>query len=201
MREGRVAGKWRFLKRLQKFLRATLSPRLKFEGRPPSLALEQGMVKQRGLAMKFTTSTKVAFAFASLDDLKQVTVAVQFGSQPQLLLATRDGFRMATFRHVEEAMDALARGETGAAFVWGPTAGFYNKTRLAGAWKVVPVAGPGLQWHVVAAVRKGDASLKDRVGRALAELGPDIRRLADQYGFPLAAPVAGISSRHSMCDS
>ena len=137
-----------------------------------------------------------AFAFASLDDLKQVTVAVQFGSPPQLMLATRDGFRMATFRHVEEAMDALARGETGAAFVWGPTAGFYNKTRLAGAWKVVPVAGPGLQWHVVAAVRKGDASLKDRVGRALAELGPDIRRLADRYGFPLAAPV-GLEPRAS----
>lgn len=131
-----------------------------------------------------------AFTFGSLDDLKRVTVAVQFRSQPQLLLATRDGFRMATFRHVEEAMDALGRGEAGAAFVWGPTAGYYNKTRLAGAWRVVPVAGSGLQWHVSAAVRKGNASLKERVERALADLGPDIRRLADQYGFPLTTPVS-----------
>ena len=88
------------------------------------------------------------FAFAGLEDLKRVTVAVQFRSPPQLLLATREGFPTTTFRHVEEAMDALARGEAGAAFVWGPTAGYYNKTRLAGAWRVVPVAGPGLQWQV-----------------------------------------------------
>ena len=131
-----------------------------------------------------------AFALAGLEDLKRVTVAVQFRSQPQLLLSTRDGFRMATFRHVEEAMEALGRGEAGAAFVWGPTAGYYNKTRLAGAWRVVPVAGPGLQWQVTAAVRKGHTPLKDRLDRTLADLRPDIRRLADTYGFPLAAPVS-----------
>jgi mono/diheme cytochrome c family protein/ABC-type amino acid transport substrate-binding protein len=131
-----------------------------------------------------------AFAFANLEDLKRVTVAVQFRSQPQFMLATRDGFRMATFRHVEEAMDALARGEAGAAFVWGPTAGYYNKTRLAGAWRVVPVAGPGLQWQVTAAVRKGNVTLKERIERTLVDLGPEIRRLADGYGFPLTTPVS-----------
>lgn len=130
------------------------------------------------------------FALATLTDLKPLTVAVQFGSPPQLLLATRDGYRMVTFRLVEEAMDALARGEAGAAFVWGPTAGYYNKTRLASAWRVVPVAGAGLQWKTAAAVRKGNAALKERVDRALAELGPDIKRLAeDRYGFPLAAAI------------
>ena len=130
------------------------------------------------------------FTFASLEDLRRVTVAVQFRSQPQLLLATRGGFRMATFRHVEEAMDALARGEAGAALVWGPTAGYYNKTRLGGAWRVVPVAGPGLQWQVTAAVRKGNVILKERIERALADLGPEIRRLADGYGFPLTTPLS-----------
>ena len=49
-----------------KILRATLSPRLKSESRPPFLSLEQGMVKQRGLAMKFSKFTKVAVSFASL---------------------------------------------------------------------------------------------------------------------------------------
>lgn len=131
-----------------------------------------------------------AFALATLADLKPLTIAVQFRSPPQLLLATRDGYRMATFRLVEEAMEALARGEAGAAFVWGPTAGYYNKTRLASAWRVVPVAGAGLQWKAAAAVRKGNAALKERVERALAELGPDIKRLADErYGFPLAAAI------------
>jgi polar amino acid transport system substrate-binding protein len=130
-----------------------------------------------------------AFAVASLEDLKRVTVAVQFGTPSQLMLATLEGFRMATFRHAEEAMDALARGEAGAAFVWGPTAGYHNKTRLAGAWRVVPVAGPGLQWRVTAGVRPGSVTLKERIERALADLGPDIRRIADRYGFPLAPPV------------
>jgi polar amino acid transport system substrate-binding protein len=128
------------------------------------------------------------FAFATLDDLKGVTVAVQFRSPPQFMLAERNGFRMVTFRQVEEAMDALAHGEAGAAFVWGPTAGYYNKTRLGGAWRVVPVAGPGLQWQVAVAVRKGN-TLKERLDRVLVELAPEIQRLADQYGFPLVAPV------------
>jgi polar amino acid transport system substrate-binding protein len=134
------------------------------------------------------------FAFSGLEDLKSVTVAVQFRSPPQLMLAARDGFRMATFRHVEEAMDALARGEAGAAFVWGPSAGYYNKMRLGGAWRVVPVAGPGLQWPVTAGVRKGDAALKERIERALVDLGHDIRRLADGYGFPLTTPI-GLETR------
>ena len=127
--------------------------------------------------------------FSGLEDLKSVTVAVQFRTPPQLMLATRDGFRMTTFRQAEEAMDALARGEAGAAFVWGPSAGYHNKVRLAGAWRVIPVAGPGLHWPVAAGVRKGDVALKARIERALSDLGPDIRRLADGYGFPVGAPV------------
>jgi len=130
------------------------------------------------------------FALSRLEDLKPVVLAVQFRSEPQLMLSTRDGFRVSTFRQVEEAMDALARGEVGAAFVWGPTAGYYNTRRLNGAWRVVAVAGSDLPWWPVAvAVRKGNTALKERIERALGELGPDIERLADRYGFPRAAPI------------
>jgi polar amino acid transport system substrate-binding protein len=132
----------------------------------------------------------------SFEELNDVVVAVQFRSQPQILLSTREGFRTATFRLVEEAMDALSRGEAGAGFLWGPTAGYYNKTRLAGTWRLVPVAGEGLQWHVVAGVRKGNTGLKQRIDAALTALGPDIRRLADQYGFPSAAPIALDATSH-----
>jgi polar amino acid transport system substrate-binding protein len=131
-----------------------------------------------------------ALTWSTLEDLKRVTIAVQFRSPPQIMLAARDGFRTVTFREVDGAMDALARGEAGAGFLWGPTAGYYNKTRLAGAWRVVPVAGPGMQWPVGAAVRKGDAALKARLESALTSLGPDIRRIADRYGFPQATPVS-----------
>jgi mono/diheme cytochrome c family protein len=54
---------------------------------------------------------------------------------------------------------------------------------------VVPVAGPGLQWPVTAGVRNGSVTLKERIDRALADLGPDIRRLADRYGLSLTTPV------------
>ena len=133
-----------------------------------------------------------SFAFRTLDDLKPVTVAVQFRSPPQLILSTREGFRTVTFREVEEAMGALARGEAGAAFVWGPTAGYYNKIHLARAFRLVPVTEPGLAWQVSAGVRKGNTALKERIDRALGELGPDIRRLAEQYGFPLPASAASL---------
>lgn len=142
------------------------------------------------LDIGYAAVAPAALVVRSLEDLKSVVIAVQFRSQPQILLSTREGFRTATFRLVEEAMDALGRGEAGAAFLWGPTAGYYNKTRLASAFRLVPVAGEGLQWQVVAGVRKGDATLKQRIDAALTALGPDIRRLADQYGFPSAAPIS-----------
>src|SRR5262245_62663950 len=86
------------------------------------------------LDIGYAAVTPPALAVRSLEDLKSVVIAVQFRSQPQILLSTREGFRTATFRLVEEAMDALARGEAGAGFLWGPTAGYYNKSRLASAF-------------------------------------------------------------------
>jgi len=39
--------------------------------------------------------------------------------------------------------------------VCGPIAGYLNARRFAGAYRVVPVAGEGLQWRVGIGVRKG----------------------------------------------
>ena len=129
------------------------------------------------------------FTLASLDDIKDRRVAVQFGTQPQLLLATRPGFRAVTFRLAEEAMEGLARGEADVAFLWGPTAGYVNKSRLGGAYAVVPVAGEGLQWHAAVGVRKGQDTLRADLDRVLDQLKSEIATLADKYGFPLGRPV------------
>jgi polar amino acid transport system substrate-binding protein len=75
------------------------------------------------------------------------------------------------------------------AFVWGPIAGYYNKTRLASEFEITPVAGPGLQWQVAIGVKKGDDVLKTRLERALEELSAEIAVLMDQYGFPRSEPV------------
>ena len=128
-------------------------------------------------------------AVSSLNDIKGRRVAVQFGTTPQLVLATRPGFVAVTFKLAEEAMEALTRGEADVAFLWGPTAGYFNKTRLGGAYAIVPIAGEGLQWQVAVGVRKGQDSLKADLDRVLDQLKPEITTLADTYGFPRGRPV------------
>lgn len=128
-------------------------------------------------------------ALSSLDDIKGRRVAVQYGTTPQLLLAIRPGFRAVTFKLAEEAMEALTRGEADVAFLWGPIAGYFNKTRLGGAYAIVPIAGEGLQWQAAVGVRKGQDSLKADLDRVLDQLKPEITTLADKYGFPLGRPV------------
>jgi polar amino acid transport system substrate-binding protein len=135
-----------------------------------------------------------SLAFSTLADLKTARLAVQFASSPQLLLASQGGFQVVTFRLAEEALDALAGRDVDAAFVWGPTAGYYNKKKLGGAYRVVPVAGEGLQWQVTIGVRKDREDLRISIDRALAALEPDIHRLAEKYGFPLA-PAIDLRSR------
>ncbi len=127
---------------------------------------------------------------AAVDDLKGRRVAVQFSSSPQLLLSERGGFQLVTFREPEAALDALARREVDAAFVWGPVAGYFNKQKLNGAYQVSPVAGPGLQWQAAVGVRRREESLRVAIDAELAQLGPDIARLAVKYGFP-SGPTIG----------
>ncbi len=113
---------------------------------------------------------------------------MQYGTQPQLFLAVRGGFEVATFRHAEEAVDALARGEVDAAFLWGPSAGYRASRRHKGSFILVPVAGEGMQWRATVAVNKGNEKLRGELDQALLALEPEIRKLAERYGFPTGAP-------------
>jgi ABC-type amino acid transport substrate-binding protein len=128
--------------------------------------------------------------FTRLDDLKPHRLAVEFKTPPQFLLATRDGFSVSTFQSTEEEVEALTRHEVDAAFVWGPIAGYLNVTKLAGAYRIVPIAGDGMQWRIGVGVRKGDEALYRRIDEVLPALEPNIRRAAERYGFPLAPAVA-----------
>lgn len=130
-----------------------------------------------------------SFSFAGLADLKSKRLAVQYGSSPQIFLAAQEGFRVTTFRTAGEVFAALAQQQVDAAFLWGPVAGYENKRRYGNAWRVTPVAGSGLDGQVAVAVRKGNDTLLASLDRALAELKPDIARLADKYGFPRTTPV------------
>ena len=130
-----------------------------------------------------------AFAFKSLDDLRSQRIAVQYGSTPQIVLATIDGFKTTTYRSTEETLTALAKGEVDIAFLWGPAAGYENKKTWAGRWRVTPVTGHALDGGVAVAVRAGNDALAAEIDRALAALASQIAALAERYGFPRETPV------------
>ena len=142
------------------------------------------------LSLGYVIMAPTALRIAQLDDLKGRTVGVEFKTEPHIMLASQDGFQVATFRLIEGVMDALQRGEVDTAFVWGPVAGYYNKTRLGGTFQIIPMAGSGLQWQVAVGVKKGNEQLQAALEQALEHLQPDIQRLANKYGFPLTSPVA-----------
>jgi polar amino acid transport system substrate-binding protein len=125
----------------------------------------------------------------SLDDLKGHHIAVQFGSTPQSLLAERDDVTTVTFREPEEAMAALATGKVDAAFVWGPVAGYMNRTMLHDAFNVVPIAGKGMQWPVTIGFSSRQTALRDEVNRAIDAGASTIAVLKAKYGFPDAPPM------------
>lgn len=127
----------------------------------------------------------------SLADLRGRRVAVQFGSPAQDLLATRDDVTPVTVTTPEEGMQALAQRRAAAALLWGPSAGYLNRTALHGSVQVIPVAGPHLQWKAAIAFNRDDAALRDAVDRALGADGPVVSALAVRYGFPaMDAPPA-----------
>jgi polar amino acid transport system substrate-binding protein len=140
------------------------------------------------LVVGYALVVPISLALERLDDLRGKTVGVQFATPPQILLAERTDMQTVTFRSVEEVMEALAKRQVETAFVWGPTAGYYNKKHLRETFQVVPVAGPGLQWQVAIGVKRGHEALTTRLERELESLIPAITRLAEKYGFPLDPP-------------
>ncbi len=153
-----------------------MGPRLKFS--KPFAEIGYALVLPAGVAVH------------SLHDLKGKRVAVQFGTTPQVVLAERDDITASTFLSPEEAMQALAKGEVDAAFVWGPSAGYMNQTKLHGEFHVVPVQGPGMQWPVAIAVARGQDALRGAIDQALDAGRDSVHTLLVKYGFPSAGPVS-----------
>jgi ABC-type amino acid transport substrate-binding protein len=134
-----------------------------------------------------------ALPVRNLDDLKGKRVAVQFGSPPQSLLALRNDITAVTAMDPEEAMRRLAEGTVDAAFIWGPSAGYINRTALRDAFKLVPVEAPHMLWQAAIGFSSKQAALRDEVDAALPGLAPHIRELQAKYGVA-ADPPAGTAS-------
>jgi ABC-type amino acid transport substrate-binding protein len=84
----------------------------------------------------------------------------------------------------EDAMRALADGKVDAAFVWGPIAGYVNKTVFNSAFTVTPVRGPGLAWPAAIGLARDHAALRDKLNRAIEVKRAWIDELVAKYGFP-----------------
>jgi polar amino acid transport system substrate-binding protein len=133
--------------------------------------------------------SKPGLAFTSLESLKGKRIAVQFSSTPHIVLSTMEGFTTVTLRTPEEIFAVLDKGEADVGFLWGPVAGYDNKHKHQGRWLLTPVAGHKLAGQVVVGVRADKGDLKARIDQALDDLQPQIRSLAEKYGFPTAKPV------------
>jgi polar amino acid transport system substrate-binding protein len=94
-----------------------------------------------------------------------------------------------TFREPEEAMRALATGQVDAAFIWGPIAGYVNKTTLDNAYQIVPVNGPGLRWPAAIGFARGQATLRQGVDEAIDSVAGEIEALKIKYGLPTENPI------------
>lgn len=129
------------------------------------------------------------FKFSNLNDLKGKRLAVQFQTNPHIVLSQLEGFTFSTFRTSDEVFAALAKGEAEAGFLWGPVAGFDNQRRFANRWRVTPLTGNDMNGQVSVAVRRDKPELVKSIDEALVALKPEIAALVEKYGFPLGKPV------------
>jgi ABC-type amino acid transport substrate-binding protein len=139
------------------------------------------------LTMGYALVAPVSAGLRTPADLHGRRVAVQFASPPQNLLAGRDDVTTVTVDTPEAAMQDLAEGRADVAFIWGPSAGWLNRTLMHGAYRVEPVADAHMQWSAGIAFARDQTDLRDAVNAALSGLHADIERLAAAYAFPDAA--------------
>ncbi len=118
----------------------------------------------------------------SVDDLAGLRVAVVHGTEAQNVLATRSDILPVTFRQPEQALEALARGEADAAFVWDAIAA-WERQQLGAAWRILRVEGPRLRWQSAVGVARERGELRDRLQQLLGEMREEIDRIAADYGL------------------
>jgi mono/diheme cytochrome c family protein len=126
---------------------------------------------------------------ADVDDLRGKRVAVQFASTPQNLLAARDDIQKVTVLSPEGGMQALAQGKADVAFIWGPVAGWLNKTVYQDSYRIQLTEGEGLSWDAAIGFAKTSTELRDRVDAVLPQLARTIADLQVKYGLPSGQPI------------
>jgi mono/diheme cytochrome c family protein len=128
-------------------------------------------------------------AINNVEDLRGSRVAVQYQTAPQNLLALRDDIEKVSVLSPEEAMKALDLGTADVAFVWGPAAGWLNKTQYENRYKIRTVEGEGLSWDAAIGFARTSKGLRDQIDAVLPGLEQKIVDLATKYGLPNDQPI------------
>jgi len=128
-------------------------------------------------------------AINTVEDLRGSRVAVQYQTTPQNLLALRDDIEKVSVLSPEEGMKALDLGTADVAFVWGPAAGWLNKTQYESRYKIQTVEGKGLSWDAAIGFARTSEELRDQVDAVLPGLEQKIFDLATKYGLPNDQPI------------
>lgn len=126
---------------------------------------------------------------AGVNDLKGKRVAVQFQTTPQNLLAERNDVEMVTVLTPDEGMKALDQGKADVAFIWGPVAGWLNKTSYDNRYRIRPTEGRGLSWDTAIGFAKTSEQLRGQVDAVLPKLERKIAELTAKYGLPTESPI------------
>ncbi|MGQ0681496.1 c-type cytochrome [Bradyrhizobium sp.] len=135
---------------------------------------------------------------AGINDLKGKRVAVQFSTTPQNLLAERNDVQMVTVLSPEAGMKALDQGKADVAFIWGPVAGWLNKTSYGNRYRIQPTEGAGLSWDAAIGFAKASKQLRDQVDAALPGIEQKILELSAKYGLPTASPIRIGATRNAI---
>ena len=150
----------------------------------------RGVQKSRPfLDVSYALVAAPGFTATSLEALKGKRIALQFLSTPHIVFSTFSGYITTTYRTPAEVFEALAKGEVDVGILWGPIAGYENKTLQKGRWQITPVSGHDFAGQVVVGVRAGQEPLKARIDQALTDLQPQIRALTEKYAIPTAKPL------------
>lgn len=103
-----------------------------------------------------------------------------------------------------DVVRAVARGQVGAAVVWGPVAGYYAeherlRLTLTPVQPEVDASGIPFVFDLAIGVHKEDAALLDQVNGALERLRPEIARALASYHVPVMARPAA-PARQSLAE-
>jgi polar amino acid transport system substrate-binding protein len=141
------------------------------------------------LNVSYAVVAAPTFQFSSLNELKGKRLGVQYQTTPHILFSQLEGFTYTTFRTSDELFDALSKGTVDASLMWGPVAGYENKSKYASRWKVTPLTGADMNGQVSVAVTRDKPALAKDIETALTSLKVEIAALEDKYGFPRGTPV------------